>query len=536
VVEATLIPGSTATLWWASRLGTALAQATPREARFLSEVRTLISASDAELAAAALVQITMVQGEPAEFRLAIPAGYEITGASGSTLESKDVQNSTLVLKVSDPAVRSHEFLLTFSKTNANVTKAEIPLVTVLGSQRETGEVLVESDGAMELTAVEQGGLRRMDAKELSASLRSLSRGTLQSAFRYQKRPAETPGLALDWVRFSDSHVLSAVAQKAEVTTLVTMEGRSLSEIKLTVKNLAQVFLKVELPVGASILSAEVAGEKVKPVQGADGSRVPLLRAGFRPSGAYEVSFVILNAESPLGRKGDAALALPKMDIPIGQVSWEVFLPAQLKVSNFGGDVRPARYFPLSPEDGEGNLGFTNGVPITALTLPAPGLLAGIVTDVTGGVVPRATVTVVSGGQTFSAIAGPDGRWAISGVPSGKLQVTTQSPGFNVARNQVFHDSSGGSVISQVLDVGSTRTTVEVTAADLPLNGRNFESRQDLSKDTQASNNVGELQRKVVGVLPIAINIPHTGASYHFLRPLVVDEETKLTFRYARSGR
>jgi hypothetical protein len=53
----------------------------------------------------------------------------------------------------------------------------------------------------------------------------------------------------------------------------------------------------------------------------------------------------------------------------------------------------------------------------------------------------------------------------------------------------------------------------------------------MAKDTAASSNVGELQRKVVGVLPIAINIPRTGNSYRFVRPLVVDEDTKLTFRY-----
>jgi len=48
-----------------------------------------------------------------------------------------------------------------------------------------------------------------------------------------------------------------------------------------------------------------------------------------------------------------------------------------------------------------------------------------------------------------------------------------------------------------------------------------------------SANVGELQRKVVGVLPIAIQIPRTGVSYRFVRPLVVEEETKLTFQYRR---
>ena len=44
-----------------------------------------------------------------------------------------------------------------------------------------------------------------------------------------------------------------------------------------------------------------------------------------------------------------------------------------------------------------------------------------------------------------------------------------------------------------------------------------------------------LQRRVAGVLPIPIDVPKAGNSYRFVRPLVVDEETKVTFTY-RAGR
>ena len=89
--------------------------------------------------------------------------------------------------------------------------------------------------------------------------------------------------------------------------MVTSEGKSLTEIKLMVKNQAQPFLKVGLPQGASILSADVAGERVKPVQGPDGSRVPLLRPGFRPTDSYTVSFVFMHSGAPFAKKGGAEL-------------------------------------------------------------------------------------------------------------------------------------------------------------------------------------------------------------------------------------
>jgi hypothetical protein len=54
-------------------------------------------------------------------------------------------------------------------------------------------------------------------------------------------------------------------------------------------------------------------------------------------------------------------------------------------------------------------------------------------------------------------------------------------------------------------------------------------------DLAASVNVTALQNRVVGVLPIAVNVPRAGNSYRFVRPLVVDEETKVTFSY-RQGK
>jgi hypothetical protein len=42
-------------------------------------------------------------------------------------------------------------------------------------------------------------------------------------------------------------VLSAVVERATITTLTNIEGKSLTEVSLRVRNHAQPFVKVELP-------------------------------------------------------------------------------------------------------------------------------------------------------------------------------------------------------------------------------------------------------------------------------------------------
>jgi len=544
-IEATLVPGQPANIWWATR--ELVTPAVPREVRFLSEAKTLVSVSEAEMRVAVLADISVVQGQPSEFQIELPAGYELTGVTGATLDSSETQSGALTMKVNAPNLRTHQFLISMERSISG-TKADVPLISFKGAQRETGEVLIEGAGTMEITATEGGGLKRMDVKEANPYLRSLAHFPPQAAFRYHRQPSETPTLALDWVRFPDGSVLAAVAESADVTTMVTSEGRSLTEVRLTVKNQAQPFLKVTLPAGATILSAEVAGERVKPVQGADGNRVPLLRAGFRPMGPYTVSFVFLHSGAPFAKKGGADLSLPSMDIPISLLNWEVFLPERYKVKDFGGDVIASNRVPPAFRDEAVSSGQTGvdetGTRVMSMQLSG-GQMGGYVTDPSGAVVSNARITITASDNSSSRSVMTDssGRWIITGLPSGTYKATAEMRGFQTSVYNVNYNADQPSQYNFLLNVGNVSTTVEVTAeaptvqtetSSLATNGRNYTQLAQLAPGAvsqSASANVVNLQKRVAGVLPVPIDVPRAGTSFSFVRPLVLDEETKVTFSY-----
>jgi len=546
-IEATLVPGQSTTIWWATRENAAPAIA--REVRFLADLKTLISVGEADLTVAALADVTVIQGDPAQFELQIPPGYEVTSVTGASLESSEVQPGVLLLTIASPAQRFHEFLISMERSlDSTSSKVDAPFLSFKNVQRETGEVLVEGTGTLELTATEGGGLKRMDVKETNSYLRALAHVPPQAAFRYHRQPSETPTLALEWVRFPDSGVLAAVAENAVVTTMVTSEGKSLTEVKLSIKNQAQPFLKVGLPAGATILSADVAGEKVKPVEGPDGNRVPLLRAGFRPTGLYEVSFVFLHSGAPFAKKGGSELSLPAMDVPINLVQWEVYLPEQFKVRDFAGDVLVSELVPPARQEGASAYSATTPYatpaappPINGLRVESllPGQLGGIVTDPTGAVVPytHVTVTSLATGQTSNATTNSDGTWQVYGLQSGLVKIRVNAPGFKVLEQQQYYDASHPEPLSTMLNVGAVAETVTVEAG---TNGRNFSDLITLEREAKKqaqlamnapSSNVYSLQKRVSGVLPIAVDVPRAGMAFHFVRPLVVDEETKVTFGY-----
>jgi hypothetical protein len=541
-IEATLVPGQTAAVWWTTR--EVATPTVPRQARFLSSLKTLFTVSESDLRIAALADVTVVQGDPAQFTLAVPAGYEVTSVTGPTLESSETQGNQLILNVSNPAQRSHEFLISLEKSVAD-SKAEAPFLAFNNTQRETGEALVEGSGTMELAAKEAGSLKRMDVKEVNPYLRSLSRFPLQAAFRYHRQPSEPPSLVLAWTRFPDSSVLAAVAERAVVTTLVTVEGKSLTEVKLSVKNQAQPFLKVGLPAGASIVSAEVAGEKVKPVQGSDGSRVPLLRPAFRPNGPYEVSFVFLHSGAPFAKKGGSDLSLPRMDLPIDLLQWEVFLPQQYKVKDFGGDALATSLLPPTSWnealdlEKDGAIGYAGPASDRDFKMPSlsPGQIGGMVVDPSGGAISGARIAVFhpDTGTTLTATTDDAGRWVVSNVPSGRVRITTAANGFNNYVQEANYDASRPLPVSLNLRVGTVSEAVETRTNYALLTlapGVEKQARKRAQElENAASANVANLQQRVAGVLPVAVDVPRAGNSYRFVRPLVLDEETKVTFTY-----
>jgi hypothetical protein len=415
--------------------------AAAREARTLADVMTLITIGESDVRLTTLVDLTVVQGEPRSFALGLPPGYELTGVTGSSLESTQTQGDRVVLAVADPSVRRHQFLVGLERAHRGGSlQLDTGFVAVRDVQRERGEVAIEGAGTIELAAAERDGMHRVDVRELNASLHALARLPVLAGFRYQ-HTTTPPELQLDVKRFADVGVLAAVADRAVATTLVTAEGRALTEISLDVQNRAQPFLRVTLPPGATMVSAEVEGQTAKPVAGADGIRVPLLRPGFRPAGPYHVSFVYLHAGVPFAKKGDLRMTLPNMDVPIGLVEWELFVPQQYSARAIDGNVIAIgrdhiAYVPAAARSTSAPVGNRITVSLTRDVLR--GQIRGRVTDATGAVLPGVAITIADSRTSPRVVTtGPDGLFLISAIAAGEVTITAQLAGFEPQSRSFF---------------------------------------------------------------------------------------------------
>jgi hypothetical protein len=107
-------------------------------------------------------------------------------------------------------------------------------------------------------------------------------------------------------------------------------------------------------------------------------------------------------------------------------------------------------------------------------------------------------------------------------------LSAQLAGFRSASHAFLFDQQPQQ-IDFVLQVGSISESVTVVA-QTPAPDR---PNRDAQQAAAPSQNVINLQRRTAGVLPVRVDVPRAGTSHEFVKPLVVDQEAAVTFRYTR---
>jgi Carboxypeptidase regulatory-like domain len=161
----------------------------------------------------------------------------------------------------------------------------------------------------------------------------------------------------------------------------------------------------------------------------------------------------------------------------------------------------------------------------------------VVVDSQGAVIPGAEVTVTNTqtGTSVTTTSDSEGHWRIAGMQPGAVKVAIASAGFKRMQYDLNLQETKPARIGTTMEVAGVAATVEVTGNDsAEINSRQIEDMIKKNRAAQmntASQNVFNLQRRVAGILPVAVEVPRSGKSYRFVRPLVMEEETRITFQY-----
>jgi len=166
--------------------------------------------------------------------------------------------------------------------------------------------------------------------------------------------------------------------------------------------------------------------------------------------------------------------------------------------------------------------------MTAATNALPGQIRGRATDASGGALAGVTVVLEAERSRQIATTGSDGTFMLSAVPSGTVTMTAQLPG-SASESRSFVFDQQPQQVDFTMPAGAISETVTVS-------GESAEGRKTMrpaEKPVEPSQNVINLQRRTAGVLPVRVDVPRAGTSHQFVKPLVVDQEAVVNFRYKR---
>lgn len=332
VVEAVLPGTASVAVSWQREIPEATE---PEKARVYAEVFSLVGLGEGLLQSSTTLAYTILQAGVHDLSVQIPPGTTLVDVEGTGIRDWTLgQDGTLLVSLNYAAEGSYRLVLSLEQAIGDGnTEVAAPLPAPTGVDRSKGWIGVEARGALEIEGGQTTGVTTIDVRTLPAAILGLTSNPILLAYKYLGTGASLP---LKVTRHEDVAVLVTLLDRAEATTMVTADGRRLTQVRYRVRNNRRQFLRLSLPQGSELWSASVAGRAVQPARAADGRiLVPLIRS--ESSGGeladFEVGVVYVETGTAPGKDGRGSLraAMPTADVPITYVGWTVYTPWEAKV-------------------------------------------------------------------------------------------------------------------------------------------------------------------------------------------------------------
>ncbi|MET0553169.1 MAG: hypothetical protein ABW221_09035, partial [Vicinamibacteria bacterium] len=332
--------GSALALSWRRRVDDQRASVPLRMRATLTEI---VGLSEEAAQVTAQVELEATQGQAERVRLALPPGLAVNQVSGPLVADWDASADALSVRFLEPLRGRTSLVVAGEARCPRDGRIELPLVRVLGVERESGGVAVEVLGAGEIRKQEARGLEAADPSDLGPAVAARDSPSL-AAFRFRPQEADTArSLAVELVRYTPEAILVANVDEARYRVLVAEDGKTLAQARYAVRNNQRAFMAVRLPEGAVLWSASVAGRSVRPGRSADGALLLPLQKGKAgeeaPAFAVEVSY--FGRAARWTDKGRERVTLPAVDLPVSRSGLEVRHSPRFRVTPVAAAFRPS---------------------------------------------------------------------------------------------------------------------------------------------------------------------------------------------------
>lgn len=215
-----------------------------------------------------------------------------------------------------------------------------------GAWEDGSLAVTNSAGGSELLASAVSGLREEGAGDLPAQTATMLAGPPALVYRITGRSFSAAVEAVDLGEFA---LKESIADLAHYELLLRQDGEIMCKASYEVRNRNKQFVRLSLPRNSQVLLARV-NEEPCPItpagDAADAYLLPLVRSRSSIQGlvSFPVEVVYLCRTAAMQPRGQAAMPLPRIDLPIAYAWCQAYVPEEIAASAWSGPLRKVAEF------------------------------------------------------------------------------------------------------------------------------------------------------------------------------------------------
>ncbi len=329
-----------------------LSESEGRKARVFAESMNLLSIDENTLDMFTVIRYTILYAGTKQFDIVVPEDMTVVSADGEgafqfTQEKRPDGRMIIKGETAFPIRNGYEISLRMKRQMPRGEKSasdtiEVPIPRCSGVEREHGWLAVEVPGKLRLKEAKLSEITPIDMRQLPREMIGSAVSPIIKAYRYHSDDASIRLIA---TRLPDKEPASGSVDRIRAFSVVSPEGKILTDMRITMRNRLRPTLTLTPPDGTEVLSVHLDGEAIRPARNESGDiMLPLKRSsGQDKLESFTIQIVMESEAPPLGLFGTSDLSLPTVGLPTSTTSWTIFLPAKNTYSALEGDIDAQRF-------------------------------------------------------------------------------------------------------------------------------------------------------------------------------------------------
>lgn len=340
VLRASVPPAGSLSISWRRKAVEETAAAADLKPRLYAEHQALVGVSEGLLVCTSAIHYSILHSGIDKLMVNLPEDVTVLDVRGNGIQDWTAAASggrnRIAVDLGFEAKGSYSLFVDYERPLPDGSSTVVvPDLQVEGVERVKGWVGIDARSNLEVAPGKATEATGVDVRELPTAILGQTKWPVLLGFKYRKPSFSIP---LEIRQHQDVPMLVTIIDSASATTVMTPDGRRMTQVVYAMRNNQAQFLRLKVPEGAEVWSTFVGGKAVKPARQDDGRLIiPLARSqtagGSLAQFSVEMVYVETGPAPDAKGKGTLTANLPIADVPTTVYDWTVYMPQKAKVKS-----------------------------------------------------------------------------------------------------------------------------------------------------------------------------------------------------------